>query len=341
MASQQYYSEETLAWLLGEDCPSVRYFTLRDILGYSQEDSSVKEAQGLIMISGLVPQILSEIRDPAYQNYIHRFYHAKYLGLVWQTLVLAELGAGSNDQIKNLCEYLLDHSQVEESGGFSTQPSSKSSGGQPGPVIPCLSGNVVWALLHFGYIDDPRLHKGIIWIVDHLHVRDGNQSKEQDPRFTRFSDCWGNHSCFMGVIKSLKALVALPKEHRSAEEICPNINYAIASMADFFLIHHINKRSHDLNAISRPGWQKFAFPLMYQTDTLDILDILTAEGIHDERMIDAIHLVQQKQLPNGRWKAEYTALNAKLLHPLSQEEMDKFITLKALRVLKRWQATGN
>lgn len=88
--------------------------------------------------------------------------------------------------------------------------------------------------------------------------------------------CWGKHTCHMGVVKALKALSAIPEDIRTDE-----INDTIQKASEFLLVHHIHKRSHDLRRVSKPGWLKFGFPLMYQTDVLEILDILTAPGYFD------------------------------------------------------------
>ena len=45
---------------------------------------------------------------------------------------------------------------------------------------------------------------------------------------------------------------------------------------------------------------------MYQTDVLEILDILTTLGYKDERMQEAVDLVVSKQDDHGRWSLENT-----------------------------------
>ena len=72
------------------------------------------------------------------------------------------------------------------------------------------------------------------------------------------------------------------------------------------LRHHIHKRSHDLAKVSKPGWRRLGFPLMYQTDVLEILGILTTLGYRDERMQEALRLVAGKADAQGRWKLEST-----------------------------------
>lgn len=136
----------------------------------------------------------------------------------------------------------------------------------------------------------------------------------------------------MGVVKALKALAAVPAERRT-----PPINETILRAAEFLLIHHIYKRSHNLKRASKPGWLHFGFPLMYQTDALEILDILTALGIRDSRMQEAIDAVLAKQDEQGRWKTENAYASDRLLIPMEQSgEPSKWLTLRALRVLKRY-----
>lgn len=96
------------------------------------------------MLSGLVPAILEKQRDAAYEDGMRRFYHTKYWGLSWQLIVLAELNAEPNEQIRGQCEYLLTNSQTQD-GGFAMQSAVKTGGGRASEVIPCLCGNAVWA----------------------------------------------------------------------------------------------------------------------------------------------------------------------------------------------------
>ena len=72
------------------------------------------------------------------------------------------------------------------------------------------------------------------------------------------------------------------------------------------LRHHIHKRSHDLRQISIPGWLQFGFPLMWNTDVLEVLRILTRLGCKDRRMREAVDLVISKQDEHGRGKLENT-----------------------------------
>ena len=75
---------------------------------------------------------------------------------------------------------------------------------------------------------------------------------------------------------------------------------------------------------------------MYQTDVLEILDILLGLGIKDSRMEEAMDLVVSKQDAMGRWKIQNTYTSDRMLIPIVQKgEQSKWLTLRALRVLKR------
>ena len=320
----------------GRGKPFRAVFTLKDIFDKPESDPEVQKAKRNIMQCGIVPDILRKQQEPAYIQTFPRFYTAKYEGLVWQLIVLAEMGADVNPQIKEQCEYILSNSQEIEEGGFAINTAAKKGGGRITEVVPCLTGNMVWSLIHFGYLGDPRLQKAVDWLTRYMRFNDGIEDHPQIPPYDRLEMCWGKHACHMGVVKGLKGLGAIPQEKRT-KEIQDTINQA----AEFLLVHHIYKCSHDLNKISKPGWLKFSFPLMYQTDVLEILDILTDLGIVDSRMNDALDKVLSKQDDMGRWRTENTSITDKLLIPIDQKgEHSKWITLKAISVLKR-ASSGN
>ena len=318
-------------WLLEKENPSVRYFALKQILDLPEDDPAVLEAKNLIMQYGIVPEILQKQQDPAYLQTYHRFYTCKYKGLVWSLITLAELGAAPVPQIREQCEYLLTHSQEIQDGGFSQNTAVKTGGGRITEVIPCLTGNMVWALIQFGYLDDPRLQKGIGWLTRFMRFNDGEEEDPQVPPYDRLEMCWGRHTCHMGVVKALKALSAVPEE-----KLTPAVQNTIDKAAEFMLTHHICKRSHDLKRTAKPGWLRFGFPLMYQTDVLEILDILSGLGIRDARMDDALDLVVSRQDDTGRWRVGNTYASDRLLVPFGQKgDQSKWLTLRAMRILKR------
>lgn len=322
--------DKTIEWLLNEENPSVRYFTMTKLLEIEDTDPEVIEAKNKIMQIGAVAKIMAHQKENSYWGSPSRFYHAKYTGTVWQLLILAELGADPLDiRIKNACNYILAYSQDNESYGFAVNPSNKSGGGRHNEVIPCLTGNMIWSLIQLGFINDERIIKGIEWIIKYQRTDDGNTSPPDEWPYDKFEICWGKYSCHMGVVKSLKALSVIPEAKRTKP-----INEKIDSLVEYLLIHHIYKKSHDLNSISKSGWLKPGFPLMYQTDVLEILEILMNLKIKDSRMNDAIDIVRSKQNNEKRWNLE-NSYNGKMLVEIEDKgKSSRWITYKSLNILK-------
>jgi len=321
-------------WLLGEDNPSVRCFTLTDILEKGENDPDVKKSRKAIMQTGAVPRILAKQKCGGYWGVPENFYvKGKYKGTVWQLMILAELGANPEEErVRKACEFILGNSQDRESGGFSYM-SASSGGGAHGKVLPCLTGNMVWSLIRLGCLKDARVQKGIQWIVRYQRFDDGVKEAAKGWPYDKHVDCWGRHSCHMGVVKALKALAEIPENERSEDVKC-----TVEKGAEYILEHHIHKRSHDLTRVSKPEWLRFGFPLMWNTDALEILDILTKLGYRDRRMREAVDLVVSKQDETGRWRLE-RSFNGRFQVNIEQEgKPSKWITLNALRVLKRFHA---
>lgn len=323
-------------WLLEINNPSIQYFTLRDLLEQPDTNSELLQIKQNIMNMGVVPRILEKQMDKGYWAEPERFYTAKYKGTVWQLMILAELGADGNDKrIQKACEFILFHSQDFESGGFAYSTSIKKGGGRHSEVIPCLTGNIVWSLIRFGYLDDSRLKRGIDWITNYQRFDDRIAEVPKGWPYDRLKKgCLGKHTCHMGAVKTLKALAEIPEYKRSTA-----VKKTIEKGAEYLLLHHVFRSSHNLDHIPKPGWLRFGFPLMYQTDALEILGILTKLGYHDERMQEAIDIVVSKQNNRGRWLLENTFNGRYQVNIEKKGEPSKWITLNALRVLKRYYSS--
>lgn len=319
-------------WLLEDNNPSVRYLTLTDILGKPLSDPEVLKVKNDIMLKGIVPQILARQEVGGYWDEPDRFYVAKYKGTVWQFIILAEHLADEDDErIKKTGEFLLENSQDRESYGFSMHRSAKTGGGRNSEVIPCLTGNIVWAMIRFGYLDDPRVQRSISWVTTHQRFDDAIPEAPKGWPYDKYEICWGKHTCHMAAVKALKALSEIPGDKRTQ-----SVQRTLEEGVEYILKHHVYKRSHDLTRVSKPGWQRFSFPLMYQTDVLEILGILSKIGCRDKRMQEAVDLVVSKQDASGRWKLDNT-FNGRFQIDIEEKgKPSKWITLNALRVLKMY-----
>ena len=316
-------------WLLEKDNPSVRYFTLKDILDKEENDPDVKTARKDLMTAGIVPRILEKQNDDGSWGVPENFYvNAKYNGTVWNIISLAELGAYHSDiRIQKTADFILAKSQDKQSGGFAFK--SGADGGDHERVIPCLTGNMVFSLIRFGYLDDPAVKHGIEWLTKYQRFDDGIEQSPKGWPYSRFPNCWGKHTCHMGAVKALKALVEIPAEKRTIA-----VDNTIKQGAEYLLRHHLYKSSHDPSVIAKRFWVNFAFPTLWKIDALEMLGIMAKLGYRDERLQDAIDLVVSKQDEQGRWKMEQS-YNKRLLVSLDKDNKpSKWVTLQALKALK-------
>lgn len=326
---------DPIPWLL-EGEPAVRYLTLTGLLGVAPDAPRAREARRAIMTEGTVPRILAAQEADGHWESRDRFYLAKYRGTVWQLIILAELGAdGADERVRAACEAILRDAQDPDSGGFSVDRAKKTGGGLHSSVIPCLTGNMVFSLIRLGMYDDPRVARALDWITTYQRFDDADGKAPTGWPYDRGEMCWGRHTCHMGAVKAIKALAEIPTERRS-----PAVERTLADGVEYVLRHHVHKRSHDLAKLSKPGWRRFGFPLMYQTDVLEILDIfarLDTDGARimgDERVREALDLVAAKADTNGRWKLEST-FNDRFAVPVEAKgEPSRWVTLRALRVAR-------
>ena len=323
-------ANEVTAWLLQPDDPAVRLATLTQLLGRSERDPEVKKARAAVMQDAAVAAILDAQNDDGSWGNPDAFYTDKYRGSVWQLLVLAEHSAdGGDPRVQRACEFLLNHSQDPGSGGFSIHRAKRASGGLPSEVIPCLTGNLVFSLLRLGYGGDPRVKRAITWLTRNLRFDDGDSAPPADFPYLRLEPCYGRHSCFMGVVKGLKALAEIPEAQRS-----PAVRRTLHAGAQFMLAHHVYKCSHQLSRVAKPGWRRFGFPRMYQSDVLEVVLLLLRLGYRDARMREALELVRSQQQADGRFLLR-DSMNGKLLVDIERKgKPSKWVTLQALCALE-------
>lgn len=324
-----------LDWLSEDENPSVRYYTLIDLLDRPDDDPEVQAARRAIMTTGDVPKLLAGQMEGGYWGTPEGFYHPAYTGAVWRFMLLAEFGAdGSDPRVRKTAEHLFERSQTP-TGGFCGTDRSNPRYSERGML--CLTGNLAWSYLRLGYLDDPRLQRAIDWITKYLRFDDGEATQwpewlPQDPD----DGCWGRHTCFRGVIACLQALAEIPSDRHS-----PQVQRVLANGVEFLLIHHVYKHSHDLsNPIS--SYTRIGFPLFADNDLLRMLFFLTKSGVHDPRMQEANDCLAKKQTKSGLWKQQHEFPHNKRKPRLSpipitpKGQPDKWVTLKALTVLKRY-----
>lgn len=184
--------KEIINWLLEKDNPSVRYFTLMNLLNKRENNLELKTTKSAIPDSKLISKILSKQKPDGYWEDPESPYLPKYKSSYWQIMILGQLGMDiADERIKNACEYIFNF-QLNE-GGFTSETRKKALKKynrylERGRKIPslgewvssyvfegqlsCLTGNMVAALIRLGYDNDYRVKKALNWLVK-IQNRDG------------------------------------------------------------------------------------------------------------------------------------------------------------------------
>lgn len=328
---------KVLERLLNGADPCLRYRTLVWLLEEDAEGKKGKAARKEALRSPVVRAVLKAQKNEGWWISERALYSPTYKGTLHQLVLLAELGVpGDHPAIEKACEFVLGRALID--GGVSCNFS-------PTSVIPCMSGNILWAMIQFGRWSDPRVQSIADWLVTYQRCDDGDRpshlsgplwpsadhpSKSHYRIHGNINNCWSSHSCHMGVVKTLWGLSAIPADARSAA-----VERKMDELREYILMHRLYQMNHHGFRPMRPGWEKFGFPRFIYTDALDIARIICqAGGIGDPRADDVIRLIHEKRGANGMWRME-TSFNGKMWRNIERKGSSSgWITLHALYVLK-------
>ena len=327
-------NDNPLPWLLDPDDPAVRHLTLRLLLDRPPDDPAVREAQTAAMRTDPIAAILAA-QDPAgFWVKPGPGYSPKYRGTIWQLIFLDQLGADPADpRVRVACAYVLAHSQAK-SGGFGCSGRETELPPPPSSVLHCLNGNLLRALLGFGWLDDPRVRHAIDWQARSITGDDFTsyyRSGTSGPGF----QCAINEGlpCAWGAIKALRALVRVPPAHRA-----PHIQRAIDQGTEFLLSHDPALADYPAgwgNTTPSRLWFKLGFPSGYVADLLQNLETLSELGVaKDPRLQPAIAWLLAKQDAHGRWRNEHAYRSMTWVAFEPPRRPSKWVTLRACHVLK-------
>ncbi len=347
------FQKNTIEWLLERQNPSVRYFALCELLGKEENDPQVIEAKAAIPTSSTVAKIFSKQNPKGYWEDPLNPYLPKYKATYWQVMILGQLGMDKGDlRVQNAVEFTL--SLQSQEGAFSAYTKENALEKyewmqtrthlkeklQPTPQVwarslvfehqySCLTGNLCAAMLRLGYGRDPRVKKALDWLVK-IQNQDGGWLC---PYWKAHIN--DRHGCFYGTICALEALSEVPEEDRPHK-----MNEATAKGSEFLLMHRLYKADHHKFQVINRKWLNLGFPWFADYNIFRGLVVLTKLGyMEDERLRDAVDVLIRKRMPDGTWLMEATPTGRMHVNIETAGKPSKWITLNALRVLKRLNKT--
>ena len=302
-----------IEWLLSDENPSVKLLALKDLQNTPDNDAHISHTRALINQQHMVKKIFSLQNEKGYWGAPNKLWG--YNNTVFQLLLLSELGVERDYHVEKAVEHVQKFQFTDGSFIYTKKRKEYSTNDF------CLTAIILKCLLLFGYTDS-----SVREALDFFITTEGNwvcnyYPQEKEKVFPQ--------TCYMGRIKVLAALAKLP-----SSLVTRNIANIIKKRAESYLENRIYWYRKDKTGkrVKKPSWTKFAFPLFWQSDALDVLDVLTELGINDERMEESLNLVKSKQV-EGKWILERTFPKSGVLEKVGQPS--RWITLRALRVLKR------
>lgn len=302
----QLLNDDPLPWLLEPADPSVRYWTLRDILGRPADDSDVVAAQAAVADLPLVRELFARQQPAGHWGDATKPYTAD--GTLGVLSLLHMLGVAPDERTAAGGDAFLRACQ-HETGGFSMVGARRSG------IFPCTTGEHLPFLVYFGLAGDPRVRAAFAFLIADMATDDA-------------LDCgrYGHRPCLWAAIAALNGLAVLPDALRSAESAHVVIRLAGALLDAPYDFAGEHKR-----------WLTFGVPRGW--DLLSALRALAAHGYANDPRFDALwQLVLAQRDAQGRWLCGSVSRT----WPIEKRNRaSKWVTLDALRVSARVSALSH
>jgi hypothetical protein len=202
-------------------------------------------------------------------------------------------------------------------------------GGQPffdGETEACLNGRILGAGAYFGAEGDRLLDRLLS-----EQLEDGGWNCEAPP---------SKRSSFNSTICVLEGLLEYEKAHGATNAVTD-----ARARGENYLLERRMLRSLSSGEVINPSWTRFSFPPSWHYDVLRGLDYLRSAGVRpDERVAEAIGIVEERRHQNGRWPlnllhAERTRIPFEMEAEIGKAS--RWNTLRGLRVLDWYEKAGS
>ena len=291
---------DPLPWLLEPENPSVRYWTLMDLLDRPVSDPDVQEIRAAVTQQPLVKELFALQHPEGYWGEETKPHSAQ--GAVGVLSLLYILGVIPDRRTAAGCDSFLKNCQ-HESGGFSMTRKVRSG------IFPCTTGAHLPWLVYFGLGDDPRVRAAFAFLIEDMSADEA-------------LDCgrYQHRDCLWGAISALDGLAVLPSDMQSEQS-----KRVVTELADVLL-----DARYDFEG-EHKRWLTFGVPRAW--DLLSALKALAAHGYaRDARFLPLLKRILDCQDDQGRWECGSVSRT----WPIEKRNRpSKWITLDALRVIKK------
>jgi hypothetical protein len=303
---------EIISWLLEGD-PSIRWQVQRDLLNSSPAKIEVECKK--IAKEGWGARLLA-LQD-SNGHWGGGIYTPKWTSTTYTMLTLRLLGLPPNNpQAKRACKLFLDEGFYTDGGINFFSYSLKYS-------ETCITSMILAMLAYFRYPDE-RLHSVASYLVGQ-QMSDGGWNCESYKGAT--------HSSFHTTMMALEGLYEYECTYPEKKKQITQVR----ECGHEFLLSHRLYKSHRTGKVFDAKMTSMPFPPRWRYDFIRALDYFrSCNAPRDERMRDAIELLQKKQKKDGRWLVNSGMSGRKYFDLEAAGQPSRWNTLRALRVLDWW-----
>jgi hypothetical protein len=333
---------DIISWLLKCDEPWTRYRTRKDLLCVPDADPQVIAAKAELIQHPQVQALITHVNAWG-QTPLKRHNDATHPIYNFSTLADFGLKFGDDPQLNQAIEKVLAHQSAE--GAFKSIINiPKAFGGTNEDLwtwIICDTPTLLYALLSFGLIGDPRLQQAIEHLIN--LVDENGWRCVCDPELGRFrGPGLKDDPCLVANVYALKALSLAAQTPRQAKP-SPDKDTAYLAIRKGIemLLHHWEAQSERKIYMFGIGtdFRKLKYPFVWY-NILRVVDVLSRfpEVHNDPCFLEMVSAITQQADENGRYTANSMYMAWKGWSFANKKEPSPWLTFLILRILKR---TGN
>ena len=302
---------ELIDWLLAGDV-SVQFQTARDLL-----NQDAPQLQSRISEEGDGAALLAARREN--RHWGRGFYQPKWTSSHYTLLELRNLGLSQDNPVARETMQLILSEEKGPDGGLNPSPDIKHSD-------TCINGMALNYAAYFG--GDERQ---LISVIDFLLVQ-----QLADGGFNcRLNRSGARHS---SVHTTLSVLEGIDQYARSGYRYRADELRTVREAAVELLLRHRLYRSHHTGLPIDEEFTRLHHPARWHYDILRCLDAFAVGGVpYDERMEDALDVLERRRRSDGRWVAARAYPGATHLVAARAGQPHRWITLMVLRVLDTYR----
>ncbi len=303
--------QQIIDWLIEGDI-SIQYQTFRDLHGIDRKD-----LQKRIANEGWGKQFLNKRHENGHWG--DRFYQPKWISTHYTLLDLRNLNLyPENSHVNETINMVLDAGKSSD-GGIPLGPSTQRYSDI------CVNGMFLNYASYFKTAES-KLQSVVDCILNEI-MPDGGFNCKTIRSGARHSSL---HST-LSVLEGFESFQSSGNKYRKKD-----IDKAVARAEEFILMHRFFLSDRTGKIISK-DFLKLTYPGRWKYDILRALDYFqNSEHSWDERMLDAIHILQKKRNKDGTWNMQ--AAHPGKVHFVMEKagERSRWNTLRALRVLNHF-----